>query len=117
MMFDTSIVIDMLKGKSAFRNGSISVMTLMEVCRGLENEEKLARVLTLLEETFNVLYINYELVLVYSSLYQKLKKAGLLLSDVDLIIASTAIANKEKLVTKDSDFVRIGKFLDVEIEK
>jgi len=48
-------------------------------------------------------------------LYYELKGKGKLIADLDLIIASTAKAYNEKLVTKDKDFLAVKDYVDVEL--
>mgnify|MGYP000047006206 CR=1 FL=1 len=112
MLFDTSYLLDMLKEKK-FEEGSISVITLIEVLRGTKKEKRKV-VKELLEESFNVVGIDNEVVEVYCKLYDELRKKGTIIPDVDLIIASTAISKKLRLMTKDRDFekLKIVKWVD-----
>ncbi|QGR18510.1 PIN domain-containing protein [Sulfurisphaera ohwakuensis] len=51
----------------------------------------------------------------YANIYYELKNKGKLISDLDLIIASTAKACHEKLITKDRDFLLVKDYIHVEI--
>lgn len=68
----------------------------------------------LLEESFNIVGIDNEVIEVYCKLYDELRKKGTIIPDVDLIIASTAISKKLRLMTKDRDFekLKIVKWVD-----
>jgi len=106
-LLDTSVLIDDLR-KGRFEEGAISIITLLEVLRGV-SPEKRGRVKRLLEKAFNILNIDNDVVLKYCELYTALKKQGQLIPDADLLIAATAIANNLTLVTKDKDFERLKK--------
>lgn len=43
-----------------------------------------------------------------AQIYKKLKNKGKPISENDIIIAGISLANKEKLITNDKDFERIG---------
>jgi len=106
-IFDTSAVLDMLRRKS-FELGSISAITLIEVIRGLSSEKRKA-IKRLLEESFEVLYLDNDTVLEYCRLYESLKKKGELLPDADLLVAATASARGEELVTKERHFSKLAE--------
>lgn len=61
----------------------------------------------LLEKSFEILPLSNEVILKYCEIYDYLKQRDKLISDVDLMIAATAIVYDAILVTKDSDFERI----------
>ncbi len=107
MLFDTSILIDFLR-KGVLNNleisGSISVVTLIEILRGIQSEGKRRKVKHILEKVFHVYDIDNRVVLEYCNLYTILRQRGRVLSDNDLIIAATARAHGEVLVTKDKAF-------------
>jgi hypothetical protein len=104
-LIDTSVLIDNLR-RGVFEEGSISVITLIEVLRGVASEKR-DRVKRLLEKSFDVLGIDNKVILKYCELYTSLKEKGQLISDADLLIAATAIANNLVLVTRDKDFERL----------
>lgn len=112
-LIDTSVLIDNLR-KGVFEVGSISVITLIEVLRGVSREKR-KRVKELLERSFDVLSIDNDVVLKYCELYSALKRKGKLIPDADLIIAATAIAKNLTLVTKDRDFERL-RMLGLKLE-
>lgn len=104
-LLDTNILVENIK-KGVFEAGSISIITLIEVLRGLKSEKRV-RTKKLLEESFEVLSLSNEVILKYCELYDGLKQKGMLISEADLLIAATAIVNGKTLVTKDKDFERI----------
>jgi len=115
-LIDTSVLIDSLR-KGSYKEGSISVITLIEMLRGVPPPKR-RRVKQLLEESFDVLNIDNNVVLKYCDLYTILKQKGQLVPDADLLIAATAITNNLVLVTKDEDFERLKELgLKLELEK
>ncbi|MEM4873197.1 MAG: type II toxin-antitoxin system VapC family toxin [Thermofilaceae archaeon] len=101
-LFDTSWLIELLRRKS-FEEGAISIITLIEVLRGVPAGKRGA-VKRLLEESFDVINLNNDVVRVYCELYDELKKRGSPVPDADLLIASTAIAHNLVLKSKDRHF-------------
>lgn len=115
-LLDTSILIENMK-KGIFEAGSISIVTVIEVLRGIKPEKR-NRVKKLLEESFEVLPLNNEVILKYCELYDYFKLRGIPISDADLLIAATAIANNVALITKDSNFERMAEIgLKFEVRK
>jgi len=112
ILFDTDAIIEMLR-KKRYELGAISVVTLIEVLRGL-NAEKRKRAKVLLEESFDILNLNNEVIETYCSIYQKLRKEGLIIPDADLLIAATAISNNMTLKTRDEHFKRL-EFLGLKL--
>jgi len=106
-LIDTSVLIDNLK-RGRYEEGSISVITLIEILRGTPSRKR-NKVKQLLEKSFDILGIDNKVVLKYCDLYALLKQKGLLIPDADLLIAATAIANNLVLVAKDKDFERLRK--------
>ncbi len=107
-LIDTSILVDALK-KGIYERGAVSIITMIEVLRGIHSEKR-SRVKQLLEEGFDVLGIDNDVVLRYCELYTALKREGQLIPDADLLIAATAIVNNLVLATKDKGFKRLKKF-------
>jgi len=106
-LLDTDIIVDLLR-KRRHEVGAISIITLIEVLRGLEATKR-PKVKELLEESFSLLNLDNKLVETYCNLYQKLKNEGILIPDADLLIAATAISNNISLKTKDEHFERLKK--------
>jgi len=90
-LLDTDIVIELLR-KREHEIAAISIITLIEVLRGLKADKR-ARVNELLEESFDVLALDSSMIENYCRLYQKLKDEGAALPDADLLIAATAISS------------------------
>jgi len=89
---DTSILMDFLKGKIEYLGDSISIISLMEVGRVIENKGRL-EVFKTLEDMFKVYLVDEKVAVEYTELYYRLREKGRLIVDLDLIIASTAMAH------------------------
>ena len=107
-MFDTSTIIDAME-EGVSPRGSISVICLLEVLRGISSEKR-AVIKELLEESHVVYQIENEIVLKYCEVYNDLKQTGMLIPDSDLIIGCTAIVKNRILKTKDQHFRRLVQF-------
>ncbi len=113
-LFDTSAIIDMMREKK-FERGAISVITVLEVLRGVK-ESKRENIKRLLEESFEVIGLENEVILTYCDLYSSLKSDGDILPDADLLVASSALAHDLTLKSGDKDFERLENYgLPVEI--
>jgi len=106
-LLDTDTLVELLQ-KRKYETGAISIITLIEVLRGLEAEKR-AKVKELVEESFNVLPIDNKVVKTYCNLYRNLREKGVLIPDADLVIAATAITHNMTLKTKDKHFERLEK--------
>jgi len=115
-LIDTSVLIDILKGKLDVIGDSISIITVMEIIRALDKNKRL-KVLEQLKKTYTIYPLDENVALEYSELYYKLKEKGSLMSDLDLIIASTAKAHDEELITKDKDFLRLNDLIKINLIK
>jgi len=107
-MFDTDAVIEMLQ-KRRYMAGAISVITLIEVLRGIEAEKR-HRVKELLNESFDILNINNQVIETYCTIYRGLKERGVVVPDADILIAATAISNNMVLKSRDKHFQALKKF-------
>ena len=114
MLFDTSIVIDVLKNTRKYERGSISSITLLEIIRGTRDAE-MSEVLELLRQMYRVYDLDDDVIRVYSKLYQGLESSKRKFKEHDLIIAATAYAKSEKLITSDNDFKVLKDLLDIGI--
>ena len=108
ILLDTDVVIEMLR-KRRYEAGAISIITLIEVLRGLRAEKR-EKVKELLEESFDVLNINNQVIETYCSIYRNLKEKGVLVPDADILIAATAISNNMALKTSDKHFKELKEF-------
>lgn len=104
-LIDTSVLIDDLRS-GRHRDGSISVITLIEVLRGVAKDKR-EEAKRLLEEAFDVVPLDNPVVNVYCRLYSQLRKSGGSVADADLLIAASAIARDLALLTKDEGFWRL----------
>lgn len=73
-MFDTTELIHAISGKSSFEEGSISIITLIEVLRGIEDEGKREKTMDLLQDSFQILDVNQEVVQAYMKLHFEMKR-------------------------------------------
>jgi predicted nucleic acid-binding protein len=106
-LLDTDIVIELLRERK-HETGAISIITLIELLRGLEATKR-TKVKQLLEESFTIENLDNQTIETYCTLYQNLKKQGETLPDADLLIAATAIAQNMTLKTRDEHFKRLTK--------
>jgi len=104
-LFDASALIEQLQ-RGFFERGAISVITLVEVLRGVPQEKRI-KVKNLIEEAYDVLDIDNEVILKYCEIYTTLKRRGRAMPDADVLIAATAMARGLTLVTRDRDFERL----------
>jgi len=113
-LVDTSVLVDWLR-KGVMAKGYISVITLIEFLRGVDESKRL-ETKTALEEAFNIAQIDNEVVLEYCRLYEELRRKGLSMGDADLLIAATAKANQLTLKTMDKDFEKLREHgINIEI--
>ncbi len=107
-LLDTDVILELLHERR-HEMGAISIITLIEILRGLEDKKRI-RVKGLLEESFSVQRLDNETIITYCSLYCKLKKEGVLIPDADLLIAATAMSRNMMLKTHDEHFTRLVEF-------
>jgi len=106
-LLDTDTIIEMLRTRK-HETGAISTITLIEFLRGIDTNKR-PKTKQLLEQTFNHLAIDNNVILAYCNLYHKLKKQGTPIPDADLLIAATAITHNIALKTKDEHFKKLQK--------
>jgi predicted nucleic acid-binding protein len=104
-LLDTDIVLEMLRERR-HEVGAISIVTLIEILRGLETGKR-TKIKELLEESFSVQGLDNEIIGTYCNLYRKLRKEGVSIPDADLLIAATAISRNMMLKTRDEHFERL----------
>lgn len=107
ILLDTDVIIEMLK-KREYESGAISLITLIEILRGVDAGKR-SKVKRFLEESFTLLSIDNKTIENYCALYGKLKKEGTPIPDADILIAATAIAHNIPLKTKDEHFKKLEK--------
>ena len=117
VIFDTSLLVDALIGKrkaieaiESYRNlenGWVAAISKYELLSGKKFSEQRS-----MEELFDILSV-YDFgdkeAKVSAEIYKALKSSGRLIEEADIMIAGTAIANNEKLVTEDAGFNAIRK--------
>lgn len=69
--------------------------------------EKGDKVKELIEESFNIISLDNEVIKTYSNLYYKLKEEGTLIPAAGLLLAVTSIAHNIQLKTRDEHFKRL----------
>lgn len=112
-LFDTDIVIDMLK-EEEYKPGAIPVVTVIEVLRGVKGEKR-SEIKQLLDKSFKVLGLDNRVILTYCRLFRELSEEGETLPDADLLVASTAMAHNLTLRSRDGHFERLKeRGLDLE---
>ncbi len=118
-LLDTNICIYLFKGKFdldkkimevGFHNCAISEITYAELIYGAEKSEKRDANLALVENFTSQIIILpiFEGIKIFAKEKARLRKEGKIISDFDLLIGATAIANKMILVTNNvSEFSRM----------
>lgn len=125
-LLDTDTLSEIMKGKNAsieqhagkylkehgrFR---FSVITRYEILRGLKAKQAVRQV-AIFEDRCNRSYlypVTDEIVIQASDIYAHLHQKGLLISDADILIASTAMVHRLTLITGNVDhFKRIPNLL------
>ena len=119
-LLDTNICIHFFRGKfnliekfqeENIENFAISEITLAELIFGAENSsnpKKNYKLIDEFSEQVKILPI-FNSINIYAKEKVKLRKSGTMISDFDLLIASTAIANELIMVTENvKEFERIS---------
>jgi len=124
-LLDTNICIYLFKGQFnlnkrvldvGLKNCAISEITYAELIYGAEKSEKREANLDLIENFANKIVILpiFNGIKIFAKEKVKLRRMGKIISDFDLLIGATAIANKMKMVTRNvSEFSRMS---NIEIE-
>lgn len=124
-LLDTNICIYLFKGQFnlnekifgvGLKNCAISEITYAELIYGAEKSEKTEANLALIEKFTNQIAILpiFDGIKIFAKEKVKLRKKGKIISDFDLLIGATAIANKMIMVTRNvSEFSRMS---NIELE-
>jgi len=107
-LLDTGIVIESIR-ENRLVPGAISVITLLEILRGVEDDKR-RNMKVLMEEAYHIEPLDNAVILEYSSLYQALKETGQPIPDTDLMIAATAKTRNYELITRDQHFDRLKDY-------
>ncbi|MEM2144718.1 MAG: type II toxin-antitoxin system VapC family toxin [Candidatus Jordarchaeaceae archaeon] len=113
VLVDTSVLVEYSRTKrlELLGNSYLSTISLIEFLRYYKVEERRRRLKTLLEDIFQIVNIDNDIILTYCRLYKKLKEEGEPIEDADLLIASIAIAKDLILYTLNlKHFERLSKF-------
>ena len=73
------------------------------------SEKKHRRVKSALEEAYEVIRLNNDVILDYCKLYDESRGKGEMIGDVDLLIATSAKARKLTLMTLNKSFNKLEK--------
>ncbi len=108
-LVDTDVLIDSLR-RGEMRGDAVSVLTVLEFLRGMPEGDR-ERAKELLEEAFEVIGLDNEVIIEYCRLYDRLRERGELLGDADLIIGATAISKGMDLLTgNERHFARLKEY-------
>ena len=114
-LVDTSVLINWLR-KEELREGCVSIITLIEILRGVPAHKR-REVKQALEKIYTVIPMDNEVIQEYCNLYEALKRRGIKISDADLLIAASAKAKNLTVVTADKGFERLRELgIKIEIE-
>ena len=114
-LVDTSVLINWLR-KEELREGYISIITLIEILRGVPAHKR-REVKQALEEIYAIIPLDNEVIQEYCDLYEALKRRGIKISDADLLITASAKAKNLTLVTADKGLERLRELgIKIEIE-
>ncbi len=112
-LLDTNICIHFFRGKygvtekfeeAKAENCAISEITLAELVYGAENSEKPEKNHKIIEQLLELVTVIpiYDSIMLYGKEKAKLRKAGTMISDLDLFIGCTAIQNDLIMVTENT---------------
>lgn len=109
ILLDTSVLIEILDKRSLLNliereELYISIISIYEYIRYKKDKEFFKK---RLEESFTILGLDNKALLKSAEIFEILKKKGKFVSENDVYIAATAIANNLELWTKDTDFEKI----------
>lgn len=119
-LLDTNICIHFFRGKfgvmekmeaARAENCAISEITLAELAFGAENSDKPKKNHRLIEQLVQIITVIplFNSIKLYGKEKARLRKAGTMISDLDLFIGCTAIENSLTMVTENTrEFERIS---------
>jgi predicted nucleic acid-binding protein len=114
MIIDTNLFIDIFRGKSETlnyienlnENIATTIVNKYELLRGNNKIKNMFESITVYNFGDNEAMQAVEL-------YQYLKHKGILINELDIIIAAIAKANNQKILTKDKDFVHFQGVIEI----
>jgi tRNA(fMet)-specific endonuclease VapC len=113
-LIDTDWIIDHLRGKEEMRNKlkefkpsgiAVSIISLAELYEGVyysKNQEKSQKQLETLLTQFSLLEVDKETCKIFGKERGRLRKAGKIICDFDLLIASTALSHNLTILSNNS---------------
>lgn len=125
-LIDTNIIIYSIKGNSSVQNNFlknenipklISVITYGELLFGAkksQSPEKNIAIVYRIKELFPIIDVDKAIVETFSELKANMQKAGSIIDDFDLLIASTALTMNSTLVTNNEKHFSRIKGLKIE---
>ena len=124
-LIDTNICIFYMKGKfdldkkfnkTSIENIYISEITLAELKFGVENSEKPEKNKITLDNFLSGIQILpvFSALDIYAKEKARLRKAGIMIDDFDLLIGATSIAYKLKMITNNTDHFKRIQHIDLE---
>ena len=125
-LIDTDIIIYSIKGNSAVHDRflqnenipkAISVITYGELLFGARkstNPEKNLAVVYRIKELFPIIEIDNAVIETFSEIKASMQKTGIIVDDMDLLIASTALTMNYTLVTNNEKHFSKIKGLTIE---
>lgn len=125
-LIDTNIIIYSIKGNSTVQNNFlknenipklISVITYGELLFGAkksQSPEKNMAIVYRIKELFPIIDVDKAIVETFSELKANMQKAGSIIDDFDLLIASTALTMNSTLVTNNEKHFSRIKGLKIE---
>jgi len=98
---DTDCLIDYYRGELELNpedSHHVSEITVYEFIRGTRNVKEAKRIL---ERSFSIVWLDNEILEKASEIWRRLKASGRLVEDRNLIIGSTAVVKRLKLLTRN----------------
>lgn len=124
-LLDTNVCIFLFKGKYflneqlksvGFQNCCISEVTLAELKYGAECSDQIAENMKMVDDFAKVMTIVpiFNSLSIYAREKARLRKAGILIDDFDILIGATAVANNLVLVSDNGK--HLSRILNIKIE-
>jgi predicted nucleic acid-binding protein len=101
ILVDTDCLIDYYRGELELKpedSHHVSEITVYEFIRGTRNVKEAKEIL---ERSFSIVWLDNEILEKASEIWRSLRASGRLVEDRDLIIGSTALVKRLKLLTRN----------------
>jgi len=109
-IIDTDVCIDFLKGREfavklfsqllSIEDTFISILTYYELLKGAYTKKEQTAI-EKLANSFDILNLNENIVIIASEFYRKYRKKGITLSNIDCLIMATAKEHNLKIITRN----------------